>query len=235
VAVVGTVRRVGKTVVAAGLARALALRGVRVGVFKPVAIGCHRRMREGLVCPDSEFLAHCADAPHDLATINPLRYAGRLVPAECAAREHRPLDLAEIERCRARITADSDYVVTEMVGGLVEPLDRGTVVADLLERWSLPVVLVASAAEETINNVLMAIECTRERGLPLAAVALNRYTADGASLADEIQPELLARYSGVDLPVVIPQDKETDPARAKLGPAVVEALTPLAASLRPAV
>jgi dethiobiotin synthetase len=232
VAVVGTVRRVGKTVVAAALAHALVRRGLRVGVFKPVAVGCQRRVRLGLVCPDAEFLAHCADAPHDLATINPVRFAPRLVPAECAARSKQPIDFDEIERCRARITEDSDVVIIETVGGLLEPLDRRLVVADLLARWSVPFILVAGSGADAISHVLMTLDCADKRGLTVSAVVLNRYTADGATLADELNPEAVARYAAVDMPIVIPEDRRTDVTRARLGPAVIEAVAPLAATLQ---
>lgn len=231
VAIVGTVCRVGKTVVAGGLARILRERGRRVGVFKPVAVGCQYRMRQGLVCPDAEFLAHCADAPHDLNTINPVRYSHRLVPAECARRSQRPVDFGEIERSRARIGAESDCMLVETVGGLLEPLDRDTLTADLLARWSMPLVLVAGAGADAVNHVLMALDCARHRRLQVAAVILNRYVADGATLADEINPEVLTRYTGVDLPLVIPEDAETGVAQARLGPAVLEALAPLARTL----
>lgn len=228
VAVVGTSRRVGKTVVAAALAKVLAARGVRVGVFKPVALGCPRRLRQGLVCPDAEFLAHCADAPHDLATINPVRYARSIVLPGPGGRGPAPLDLAEIERCRRRVTRDSDFVVIEAAGGLLEPLDGRMRVADLLARWGVPLVVVAPAAAEALNQVLMALEIARWRRFEVAAVVLNRYVADGGSWADEVNPEAVAHYGRVELPVVVPHDPHTDPLRARLGADVLAAIKPLA-------
>lgn len=232
-AVVGTGRRVGKTVVAAALARVLHDRGLRVGVFKPVSTGCPRRIREGLVCPDAEFLAHCADAPHELATVNPARYARRLPPAGGGQRRWPALDFDQIERCLRRISRDSDLVLIEAVGGLLEPLDRQTRVADLLGRWDLSLIVVAPAAAEALNTVLMTLEIARRRSLAIEAVVLNRYTAEGCSLADETNPEMVATYGQVALPVVVPNDSATDVASARLGRSVLEAVTPLARALRP--
>ena len=231
-AVVGTGRRVGKTVVAAALARVLRDRGLRVGVFKPVSTGCPRRIREGLVCPDAEFLAHCADAPHELATINPVRYAPRLPPAGGGQRRWPPLDFDEIERCLRRISRDSDLVLIEATGGLLEPLDRQTRVADLLGRWNLSLIVVAPAAADAVNTVLMTLEIARRRSLAIEAVVLNRYTAEGCSLADETNPEMVATYGQVNLPVVVPNDPATDVASTRLGRSVLEAVTPLARALR---
>src|SRR5689334_4232430 len=72
--VVGTDASVGKTVIAAAIARWFRTRGARVGVVKPIDTKCVRR-REGLVSEDAEFLATAADAPHPLDLICPQRYA----------------------------------------------------------------------------------------------------------------------------------------------------------------
>src|SRR5512145_926321 len=50
--VTGTDTGVGKTVIAGALARLVQERGKRVAVFKPVATGCRRDLRLGLVCDD---------------------------------------------------------------------------------------------------------------------------------------------------------------------------------------
>jgi len=232
IAVIGTGRRVGKTVVAAALAKVLSDRGLRVGVFKPVSFGCRRRIREGLVCPDAEFLAHCAEAPHDLATINPVRFARRFPPAAGGQQRSHHVDYEQIERCRQRITCESDLVLVEAAGGLLEPLDRDTRVADLLARWNTPLIVVAPAAANALNHVLMTLEVARQRGFQITAVVLNRYTADGSTLADETNPELVAAYGKVDLPVIVPNDPTTNPSRGSIGQDVLEAVTPLAKSLR---
>ena len=50
--------------------------------------------------------------------------------------------------------------------------------------------------------------------------------------ADETNPEAVATYGQVNLPVVVPNDPATDVASARLGRSVLEAVTPLAQSLR---
>jgi len=64
---------VGKTVITAALTVLLQRRGLRVGVFKPVATGCVRRVRLGLVSEDTDYLAYFADSPDPLEVINPVR------------------------------------------------------------------------------------------------------------------------------------------------------------------
>ena len=62
--ITGTDTGVGKSVVAASLARALRLRGVNVGVMKPVTSGCIDRNGE-LVSEDAELLAWAAGVDLD--------------------------------------------------------------------------------------------------------------------------------------------------------------------------
>jgi len=103
--VTGTDTGVGKTMVAGALALLLRQAGRRVGVFKPVATGCRRDPRLGLVSEDAEFLAHCAEAREDLATIYPVRYAGDLSPMVAAEWSRRPIDWPAIEDSWTRIRA----------------------------------------------------------------------------------------------------------------------------------
>src|SRR3954468_1496419 len=83
--ITGTDTNIGKTIVAGAIAHHFRRRGVKVGVFKPMASGCVKR-REGLVSEDAEFLAHCADADHPLDLIAPQRYLEPLAPAVAAQR-----------------------------------------------------------------------------------------------------------------------------------------------------
>jgi dethiobiotin synthetase len=75
---------VGKTVVAGAIARILADKGHKVGVFKPIATGC-RRDWEGLVSYDTEFLANCANSNLSLSTITPVGYLTPAAPLVSAA------------------------------------------------------------------------------------------------------------------------------------------------------
>lgn len=224
--VLGTGRSVGKSAATGGLAWGLRRAGARVNVFKPVSVGC-RRTRQGLVSADVEFLAHCADSRHELATLNPIRFRESFLPAECARRRNRPIDRSAIEEAYQRVCEGHDLVLAEAVGGLLEPLDDRTTMLDLAVDWKARVVVVASASAAAVNAVLMAVECVRRRNLKLTAILLNRYEPDSAPLADEINPEQIATYARVDLPLMIPPDPATSIEKGQVGEDIVAALRPL--------
>jgi dethiobiotin synthetase len=224
--VTGTHSQVGSTVVAGAIAHLAARRHRRVGVFKPIAIGCPRRVREGLTSPDAEFLAHCADCRFDLPTICPVRYHRTMAPAAAAQQEHRPVDLDAIRLCLQRIVGGSDIVIVEGAGGLAVPITDELREADLAAEFGWPVVLVAPAGGGTVNQSLLSLASAKAAGLKMAAVVLNRYRPNDATLAEENNPDVIAQYGRVPtLPV--PEDPHTDPSRGRLGDAVIDAVQQL--------
>lgn len=218
--VTGTDTGVGKTVIAGAMARLAVELGARVGVMKPVATGCRHDPRLGLISADAEFLAHCADARENLETVNPVRYAGELAPMVAAEREHRPIDWKAIRTNWARLR-ESDRVVVEGIGGLLVPIDGEHSVADLAAEMELPLVIVARPGLGTINHTLLTIEAARQRRLPIAAVVINSYQPDSATLAEETNPEIIARLTGMRIPLIVPYDRSTNIATGAIGESVL--------------
>lgn len=61
-------------------------------------------------------------------------------------------------------------LIIEGAGGLLVPLDRRTLFADVFARWGLPVILCARTELGAINRTLLSIEAIRTRGLKLHGV-----------------------------------------------------------------
>lgn len=222
VLVTGTDTEVGKTVVAGAIARCLAQAGHSVGVFKPVASGCQRR-REGLVSEDAEFLSHCSGSAEPLEVINPVRYHEPLAPWVAAQRSGVELDRAEMCRAYNYLAGQSEVMVVEGVGGVMVPLGRDYAVLDLMVELALPVVVVAASRLGAINHTLLTVEASRARGLEVLGVVINGYQAEGASLAQETNPRVIAEVGGVRVLSVIPFDQETCVSKGRLGREVMAA------------
>lgn len=219
--VTGTDTGVGKTVIAGALACLLREAGRRVGVFKPVATGCRRELDLGLVSSDTEFLAHCSESRDTLATITPIRYAEELAPMAAAERSRRPIDFDAIRESHARIAAHSDVMIIEGVGGLLVPIDARTFVADLAREFGLPLIVVARAGLGTLNHTLLTLEAARTRGLRVDAVVLNHYESMQPTLAEETNPDVIARLGRVPLPTIVPFDDRVDTSRGRLPESVL--------------
>ena len=95
--ITGTDTGVGKTYVAALIARRLAQQGRKVGVYKPAASGCRRRGGV-LVSDDAVALWEAAGRPGDLEHVCPQRFEAPLAPHLAAAAEGRQLDAGLLRR-----------------------------------------------------------------------------------------------------------------------------------------
>ncbi len=166
--VTGTGTEVGKTVVAAVLARGLAAAGERVAVFKPALTGLDDPGE-----PDHELLRRAAGSGQSDDEIAPYRYGPPASPhlaAQLAGEEISPERLREAAGAAA---APADVLVAEGVGGLLVPLAPGYLVRDLAADLGLPVVIAAPPGLGTINHTLLTLESARSAGLEVSAVVLT--------------------------------------------------------------
>ena len=218
--VTGTDTGVGKTVVAGAIANWFARRSARVAVLKPVATGCERR-REGLVSEDAEFLAHCADTAFPLDLVCPQTYAEPLAPSVAAERAGKPLDWSAVQRSIDLMSAESDVLIVEGVGGLRVPMDEKFDFRDVASWLGAPVVIVARAGLGTINHTLLTIESLRAKNIRIAGVVINRYTADPSSIAEETNPRVIEKRGKVPILCIVPDETQTG---MKLPPGIVAAI-----------
>lgn len=141
--VTGTDTGIGKTVFAAALTRALG-----AGYWKPIQSG----LLDGA---DGETVAGLG-----VETVLPEAYrlTEPLSPHRAAE-----LDGVTIDPAKLMPPAD-DPLVIEGAGGVLVPVTRELLYADLFARWGLPVVLVARTGLGTINHSLLSVEALRARG-----------------------------------------------------------------------
>jgi dethiobiotin synthetase len=194
--ITGTDTGVGKTYVAALIARTLAAAGHRVGVYKPAASGCRRRDGQ-LLSDDALALWNAAGQPGELERVCPQCFEAPLAPHLAARREGKRLDPAllrsGIEYWRAR----AEIIVVEGAGGLMSPLGETEYVGDLADQLGFPLLIVARNTLGTINATLQTLiaATTFGQGLLVAGIVLNHAAppaADDISLASN-GPELAAR------------------------------------------
>lgn len=175
--VAGTGTEVGKTVVAAAIARTLASEGKRVAVFKPAVTG----LDDGGEA-DHELLRRAANSDQSDAEVAPYRYGPPMSPhlaAELAGEKIEPKRLV----AGARAAADgADTLVCEGVGGLLVPLAPNYLVRDFAAELGLPLVIAASAGLGTINHTLLTVEAARSAGLKVRAVVLTPWPDEPSTI-----------------------------------------------------
>jgi dethiobiotin synthetase len=61
-------------------------------------------------------------------------------------------------------------LLIEGAGGLLVPLTRKMLFADLFAQWKIPLILCARTELGTINHTLMSVEAARTRGIPVHGI-----------------------------------------------------------------
>lgn len=164
--IVGTDTGVGKTLVCAGLARMLVNRGVKAGVFKPVASG-------GLVSEDGKRLQKAAKLPDSVyPEIVPLHYKQPLAPWVAGWKEGT-VDLKKVERAYQQAIAKYDTLVVEGIGGVMVPITKDFLAIDWAVKWKLPTLVVARAGLGTLNHTLLTVEALQRRKIVVLGVLVN--------------------------------------------------------------
>lgn len=209
--ITGTGTGVGKTYVAALIAKELREAGRSVGVYKPVASGCEFRGGK-LVSPDAVALWTAAGQPGTLEAVCPQVFAAPLAPHLAARAEVRRVDAALLRSGLDYWREMCDVVLVEGAGGLMSPISDDDYNADLAEAFGFPLVVVAANELGTINATLQTLvtAATYRDGLNVAGIVLNspRKVEDDRSVdsnADE-----LARRCVPPLLAVVEQGGEFD-------------------------
>jgi dethiobiotin synthetase len=192
--VTGTGTEVGKTVVAAVLARSAAAAGRRVAVFKPAVTGLDEP--DGPV--DHELLRLAAGSTQTDDQIAPYRFGPPVSPHLAAALAGVEVEPERLRAAAASAAADADLIVCEGVGGLLVPLALDYSVRDLAVDLGYPLVVAASPGLGTINHTLLTLEAARAAGLEVAVVVLTPWP-DAPSALERDNRETIARLGRVDV------------------------------------
>lgn len=153
IVVTGTDTGIGKTVFAAGLTVAL-----NANYWKPVQAGTE----------DGGDAVSVARLGVPVERILPEAYR---LATPCSPHRAAEIDGVAIDRGRLVPPRVAERLVIEGAGGVLVPVTRELVFADLFAAWALPVVLVARTGLGTINHSLLSIEALRARGVPILGVA----------------------------------------------------------------
>lgn len=195
--VTGTDTDVGKTAVAAAIARQLVAEGRSVGVYKPVASGV-------TTTSDALRLWEAAGRPLSLRQVCPQAFAAPVAPPRAARAEGRSVDESLLRAGIEPWQVASDIVIVEGAGGLFSPAGDRSLNVDLARDLALPLVIVDAARLGAIGRSLMAVTAARAAGLVVAAVVLSHTHAFDGPDDDPASARRIAADSTADLAERLP-------------------------------
>ena len=183
--ITGTDTGVGKTHVAAAIARALVAEGSRVGVYKPTASGCTQGADGNLISDDARMLWEAAGRHGEFERVCPQRFAAPLAPHLAAKAEGREIDKQLLVDGLLYWDERSDLILVEGAGGLFSPISDTQLNIDLAREIGFPIVIVAPNRLGTIHGALSTVIAIDARGgeVTIGTVVLNEATADPSDLS----------------------------------------------------
>jgi dethiobiotin synthetase len=204
IAILGIHTGIGKTVASAVIAEAMG-----ADYWKPVQAGTAERdseMVSGLLT-DGARRVH----PEALLLTQPMS-------PHAAAR----IDNVIVDHTRFTWPVTDKLLLVETAGGILSPMSDTATMADFVQYYKLPSILITQNYLGSINHTLMSVEVLRSRGIALAGIIVS-----GDSY--ESSETFIEQYSGVSIIGRIPLLAQMDHASIKkcadaLRPSLVQAL-----------
>ncbi len=200
----GTGTGIGKTHAAAFISKTLIERGFRVAVMKPVQTGLSdgesdmsviKRLCQGLITIDEKLAC-------------PYSFQLSASPHLAAKCENRKINVVKILNCfeKIRETCPDAITLVEGAGGLMVPISKNYMTADLIKDMNIPTILVASVSLGTINHTLLSVEALKKRKIKIEGIAFSNFPNNPDLIAKD-NVRVISELSGARNIGIIPHLK----------------------------
>ncbi|MGN6568500.1 MAG: dethiobiotin synthase [Flavipsychrobacter sp.] len=156
IAIAGIHTNIGKTITAAVLTEAL-----QADYWKPVQAGDLDKSDSMTV---QQLISNKRSHIHQEA----LRLSQPMSPHAAAA-----IDGIEVDHTKFHLPVTDNTLFMETAGGVLSPLSNTMTMADLIQYYQLPAILVTQNYLGSINHTLLTIEVLRNRNISLLGVVVN--------------------------------------------------------------
>lgn len=189
-----------KIFVTAGLAATMQSLGYSAGVYKPVEIGAVEK--SGFLCsPDLSFVKFTD--PY-IKTYFTYLLKEKAAPLMAAAAERIVIEREVILKDFQLIQDINECLLVSGTDGFGTPLSKNFLEEDLIKSLDLPVLLVVSALNSSINNVLVSINRAKDIGINFRGVIISDYPENTSDLNIKYLPKMIEEYTGVKISGILP-------------------------------
>lgn len=154
---------IGKTYVTTHLLKQYASLGYKVGVIKPIETGVEDAPIDGSLLFSLVQSLNPEMGELTLADIVPIRF--KLPAAPYCANDAKPIDLSLVDDAIDKIEPLCDILIIEGAGGLYVPIDKETMMIDLIERFKARALLVSHCRLGCINDTILSMKALQAKNI----------------------------------------------------------------------
>ena len=106
---------------------------------------------------------------------------------------------------KIKIPSSNKPLIIEGVGGILVPLNKKSLIIDLIKKFKLPVIVISKSILGTINHTLMTLEILKKNKIKIFGVVLNniKNKKEGDNNAKSIETfgnvKVLAKISSINV------------------------------------
>jgi len=176
---------VGKTFTTKLILKEFASRGMRVGVIKPIETG----VVDGYAPDGEELLACVKELNSEFNTLSikdivPIDY--ELPAAPFVASNNEVLKFDKIDKAIDKLENYCDVLIIEGAGGLYVPVDKNTMMVDLIKNYKASALLVTHCSLGCINDTLLSKKVLEDEKIPHAIAFNCREDDDDFKIVSEV-------------------------------------------------
>jgi dethiobiotin synthetase len=197
--ITGTDTGVGKTLVTVQIGKAIQSKNISLGAMKPIETGVSSSLVP-TVLSDASLLKTTLMITNPMEIISPYRYQTPVAPLLASDLENSPIVPQAIIESYKKLASQYKVVLVEGAGGLLVPINRDYLIADLAKEINLPLIIVSPFRLGTINHTALTIEAARARGLKIEGIIFNCLEKGQPTEFEKYNPEILEKI--YDVPVI---------------------------------
>ena len=202
--IIGTDTGVGKTFIAAALARAFHSRGIDVGVMKPFA-AARRTFSHIYRSEDTAILARAAHSKDSDEQINSYFYTVPAAPyVASAVTQEEKVSIPAVVDAYHHLAAKHEILIVEGIGGLMVPLTESETFADFAKILNIPTIVVARCSIGTFNHTLLTLSVSKTYNLDVIGLVMNGYPLTETA-ADKQLVIAIEKIAGINVLCVVPK------------------------------
>ncbi len=180
--ITGTDTDVGKTIIAAGMARAFSDMGINVGIMKPFAAG--KKQTSDFQSEDTQILAKAARITEPESLLTPQFFPIPASPYTAAQNLGITVNLDLVLDSYKKLSEKHDVMLIEGMGGLMTPILKNYFVSDLIGDMNSEAIIVSRSRIGTVNHTVMTTKLCSQYNISVKGIIINNFDYEGYAVSE---------------------------------------------------